>query len=146
MYRLRVKDHFDSAHQLPGHPGKCRRIHGHTWYVEARFIATGVNAETGMAVDFSYLKTLLGAITERLDHFFINEEVPEFVDNLPTAELLAQWIYGELKVALMELRREQASLFPAEVNLGLEAIVVWESPGAGVEYFEGMTNIVVKMV
>ena len=39
MYRIIVGGEFDSAHQLHGHDGKCRNLHGHTWKVKFWFLA-----------------------------------------------------------------------------------------------------------
>ena len=48
MYTLRVKDHFDAAHFLPWHEGKCKNLHGHRWEVEV-IIQTGELDEMGRA-------------------------------------------------------------------------------------------------
>ena len=36
MFKLVVKKEFSSAHILHGHPGDCKRMHGHNWIVEAK--------------------------------------------------------------------------------------------------------------
>ena len=43
MYTLIVKQHFDAAHRIPGHGGKCANIHGHTYKVEAEFRDSELN-------------------------------------------------------------------------------------------------------
>ena len=35
MYELTVRGEFESAHQIVGCEGKCRRLHGHNRSVEA---------------------------------------------------------------------------------------------------------------
>jgi len=33
VFRIRVEDDF-ASHIIPGHPGKCKNLHGHTYRVE----------------------------------------------------------------------------------------------------------------
>ena len=35
MYTLKVEGAFEAAHHVNGYPGKCARLHGHNWVVEA---------------------------------------------------------------------------------------------------------------
>ncbi len=71
---------FDASHVLPDHPGKCSRLHGHTY--RARVWLTGTpNPTTGMVVDFLELKR----IVDEWDHAHLND----LVSFPPTVELLA---------------------------------------------------------
>ncbi|MBO6236691.1 MAG: 6-carboxytetrahydropterin synthase, partial [Schwartzia sp.] len=36
MFELEVKCTFDAAHRVEGYPGKCDRLHGHTWTIAAK--------------------------------------------------------------------------------------------------------------
>lgn len=59
------------AHQIPNHPGKCARPHGHNYKVEVW--ATGpVDEETGMVLDFYLMKEDLEAVVGRWDHQDLN--------------------------------------------------------------------------
>jgi len=111
MHEIYVREKFDSAHFLPGYPGKCANLHGHTWNVEITVRSSTVN--NGMVVDFFDVKTRLREILP--DHALLND----IIEN-PTAENLAQYIYGQLKKD-----------FP-----GLIKVAVWESDSAGAAYFE----------
>lgn len=71
---------IDSSHVIPGHPGKCARLHGHTYRFQV-WISGPVGPTSGMLVDFYDVKREIDA----WDHRHLNDEV-EFV---PTAELLA---------------------------------------------------------
>ncbi|MCW2928452.1 MAG: Queuosine biosynthesis protein QueD, partial [Thermoleophilia bacterium] len=71
---------IDSSHVIPGHPGKCARLHGHTYRFQV-WVSGPVDESTGMLVDFYDLKQEIDA----WDHRHLNDEVA-FV---PTAELLA---------------------------------------------------------
>lgn len=97
---------FDAAHYLPNHPGKCQNTHGHTYRLQVGFKGP-VDLETGMVVDFGYIKEMIKErVVDRLDHRYLNllneEEpiIPEFPYFLPTAENMVIWIVGELKRAL----------------------------------------------
>jgi 6-pyruvoyltetrahydropterin/6-carboxytetrahydropterin synthase len=71
---------IDSSHVIPGHPGKCARLHGHTYRFQV-WVSGPVDGDRSMLVDFFDLKSEIDA----WDHRHLNDEV-EFV---PTAELLA---------------------------------------------------------
>ncbi|WP_218971932.1 6-carboxytetrahydropterin synthase QueD [Raoultibacter phocaeensis] len=118
-YELTVKDHFDSAHALPGYDGPCRFLHGHTWDIEATLAGQHLD-EVGMLYDFKTIKRDLHAILENFDHRLINEVAPFDVIN-PTAEHLARVIFYELEKTL-----------PAPISL--KEVAVWESPLARVAY------------
>ena len=62
---------FSSAHILPGHE-KCGRMHGHTYAISVR-VYGGIN-KNGIIMDFSFLKTVLRDIAEKLNHMVL---IPE---------------------------------------------------------------------
>lgn len=89
---------FEAAHRLPNVPAdhKCARLHGHSFHV--RVTVEGPVGETsGWVVDFAELKVAFKPIHDRLDHRYLNE-----IDGLenPTSEVLAQWIWRELRPSL----------------------------------------------
>ena len=84
---------FDAAHVLPWHPGKCSRLHGHTYRLEVS--VTGPLDSNGVVIDFGDIKkTVAAAVLDPLDHTLLNNTI----DN-PTAERLALHILGELQTA-----------------------------------------------
>ena len=90
---------FEAAHRLPGHPGKCRELHGHS-YKLAVLVEREVDPDSGMAIDFGDLKKLVGErVVQRLDHTYVND----IIDN-PTAERMAVWIWNELRPVLSGLQ------------------------------------------
>lgn len=122
MYTLKVEGAFEAAHQLPDYPGKCARLHGHNWVVEA--VVKGRELDKlGMLVDFKTVKKALNNVLDRYDHRFLNELVPFNTGVNPTAENLARIIFTEL---------EDNEAFTAEVQL--VAVTVFESPKSGVTY------------
>ena len=51
MYEIKVRSNFAAAHNLRNYRGKCERLHGHNWTVEAVFRYASL-APDGMAIDF----------------------------------------------------------------------------------------------
>ena len=98
MYKLLVKKDFSSAHILKGHPGDCKRMHGHNWIVEAEIQGNNIN-NIGMVIDFKDIKRMLTKITDQLDHRFLNELEP-FQNQNPTAENICVVIHDRLKAKL----------------------------------------------
>jgi len=107
--QIRKQFKFEAAHVLPHHPGKCSRLHGHSYRFEVAVegpLQTSGPAQ-GMVIDFDEISTIVKpAIVERLDHASLNDLMPN-----PTAENIALWIWNEL-VPLVS---------------GLQEIVVWET-------------------
>jgi len=86
---------FEAAHRLPEHPGKCRRLHGHSYRLVVA-VDGRVDPSTGMVIDFSELKRVVAdRVVDRLDHACAND----LIDN-PTAEVMASWIWNELRAEL----------------------------------------------
>jgi len=121
MFEVGARLHFDAAHCLRGYQGKCERLHGHRFSVEAIVAAEEVD-ETGIALDFADLKRLLGAVCNELDHTYLNE-LPPFREQNATSEGIAQYVYRRLASSI----REPASL---------RSVTVWESPDCWARYSE----------
>jgi 6-pyruvoyltetrahydropterin/6-carboxytetrahydropterin synthase len=103
---------FEAAHVLPHHPGKCARLHGHSYRLET--VLEGPLRESGfaqgMVEDFDTLAAVVrDMIIEKLDHTCLNDILPN-----PTAELIARWIWEQLTPKLP----------------GLCEIVLWETTTA----------------
>jgi 6-pyruvoyltetrahydropterin/6-carboxytetrahydropterin synthase len=110
--RIRKQFAFEAAHVLPHHPGKCSRLHGHSYRLD---VAVDGPLQTsgpsqGMVEDFDHIAEVVGReIVEKLDHTSLNELLSN-----PTSELIAQWIFERL----------------APVLPGLAEVVVWETATA----------------
>ena len=57
-YTLSAQAHYDAAHFLRNYEGKCSRLHGHRYVVEAALQATVLD-DSGIAFDFIDLKKLV---------------------------------------------------------------------------------------
>ena len=123
MYELTVRSAFEAAHFIDGYAGKCSRLHGHNWIIEA--VVRGEELDNlGMLIDFKILKAELNKVLEELDHRFLNE-LKIFAEENPTAENLARKIYKKLAAA--EIFSGAAKLY---------AVKVFESPNSCVMYYE----------
>jgi 6-pyruvoyltetrahydropterin/6-carboxytetrahydropterin synthase len=122
MYRVGVKRRFSAAHRLEGHQGKCARLHGHTWCVEAVFSSVEVGPE-GMVLDFDVAEAMLEQVIEPFDHRYLNEVEP-FTSLRPTAENVARTLFTEI------LKRIESGGHP----VSLEKVTVWESPDSWASY------------
>lgn len=122
MFKLIVKKEFSSAHILHGHPGNCKRMHGHNWLVEAEVQGDNTN-EIGMVIDFKDIKSNLKEIISNLDHQFLNDLEP-FINENPTAENISKYIYKELSNNINT------------DNIKVSKIKLWETSNAAVTYTE----------
>ena len=131
MYKVIKELEFSYGHRLTKHAGKCHRVHGHNARVLVEVQSETLD-EQNMVVDFDHLKQTLGNwIDETLDHRLIlwkgdpltpvmQESGEDFliVDEHPTAEFLAAWIYTQAK----------------EFKLPVSRVEVWETPGSCAVY------------
>lgn len=81
---------FDAAHFIPGHPGKCGKLHGHRWTVDVEL--KGPMNMMGMVMDFGDLKAIAQQYIDMLDHSNLNETFPN-----PTAEHIASALANSLR-------------------------------------------------
>ena len=94
---------FEAAHRLPHVPEthKCARLHGHTFYVRV-YVEGEVDERTGWVMDFGEIKRHFQPILEQLDHYYLND-IPGLEN--PTSEMLARWIWHQLKPRLCLLSK-----------------------------------------
>lgn len=118
MFEIKVTSHFSSAHNLENYHGKCEKLHGHNWIVEAVFAYTVLDKD-GMAIDFRHAKDSLKGVLEGLDHSYLNE-LKILKGMNPTSENIAKFIYGEIK----------------EKNKNIKSVAVWENPSSCATYLE----------
>lgn len=96
IYRLTVKSHFSSAHQLRHYQGACENLHGHNFQVAIVVQGTELSQDTNILLDFKELKSKLKEITDYLDHKNLNQLDP-FLKKNPSSENLAHFIFTELE-------------------------------------------------
>ena len=98
MYTLTVVTDFSASHIIPGHPGKCARLHGHNWKVEIS-VQTQVLNDLGMGLDFADIKAKAKTLIDEVDHRHLND-IPPFDTISPTAENVSAWLYQRLSTLL----------------------------------------------
>jgi len=79
--------------------GKCSNPygHGHNYVLEVT-VTGAVDAATGMIANLGQLDPFVAReVVEAFDHKYLNEEVAEFAENVPTAENICREIYRRLK-------------------------------------------------
>src|SRR5438876_6102679 len=113
--------------------GKCNNPHGHGHnYTLEVTIAGEPDPVTGMVLDLKELKEILEReITQRMDHRFLNYEVAELRDQIPTCENVARVIWNllEPKIPQGHLHRvrlhESSDLFADCYRNGSKGTVCW---------------------
>lgn len=121
MFEIGARLHFDAAHCLRGYQGKCERLHGHRFEVEAVVRAESLDS-IGIALDFTVLKRLLKAVVDELDHAFLND-LPPFQTQNASSEGIARYIYQRIAPDVPPPAR-------------LHSVTVWESPDCWARYSE----------
>ena len=107
---------FEASHVLPKHPGRCSRLHGHSWVLRVS-VEGRVNKETGFVMDYADISKVVKPLIESLDHRHLGTwghiltDVAELEDRhahdnwmveglpfdfYPTSENLLVWIGFEL--------------------------------------------------
>ena len=120
-YTVSAQAHYDAAHFLRNYEGKCSRLHGHRYVVEAALQATDLD-DSGISFDFIDLKNELRGIADGLDHENLNE-LPQFQDVETSAENQARYFFEELSRRL-----------PEPMAKGLLYARIWESPTQWAQY------------
>lgn len=109
---------FEASHQLPKHPGKCARLHGHSWVLTVS-VHGRIVPETGMLMDYADLKAAVTPLVQSLDHQHLGnghvlvsgpdglrarKHLPSTVPGLtlenPTSEELLWWIADHIPLGL----------------------------------------------
>lgn len=130
---------FEASHILPLHPGKCSRLHGHSWGLRVA-VEGPVDPHTGMVMDYGGLKAVVEeTIIQHLDHTHLGQygahcapegemgtfAKPYFGYNFyPTSENLARRIFETLAP---HVQKENP-------NVRLHEILVEETCTSGATY------------
>jgi 6-pyruvoyltetrahydropterin/6-carboxytetrahydropterin synthase len=93
--------------------GKCNNPHGHGHnYVLEVTVAGEPDPRTGMVLDLKELKDILQReILDRMDHRFLNYEVPELAGKIPTTETIAITIWKLLEPRIRQGRLHRVRLY-----------------------------------
>jgi 6-pyruvoyltetrahydropterin/6-carboxytetrahydropterin synthase len=135
MVRFSQKFEFSAAHRLHNPElspaanrelfGKCNNPHGHGHNYELQVTLRGKPDNQGQLLPVhQFEEIVIKTVIDRLDHKFLNIEVPEFAQLNPTVENIAATIY--------QLLRPKLEVAGAD----LAAVTVWETPKTWCEYTE----------
>jgi 6-pyruvoyltetrahydropterin/6-carboxytetrahydropterin synthase len=96
VFEITKQATFDAAHHFPNEPEGSiyRRVHGHSFTVEATVRSEVLDAEHGWVADLGALDRALKAAAETLDHGMLNEH-PGL--ELPSLENLCLWFARTLQ-------------------------------------------------
>lgn len=126
---------FDAAHRIPGHPGKCAYLHGHTYHLEVTIGAKRLDP-LGMVMDFDDLRDIVQkAVLDSWDHATllapddplgpaisaVQSEAPDRVvilRGMPTVEVMTRDAWNAI-----------ARVLPPGIDL--ERVAIRETPSCG---------------
>ena len=100
MFEVSIEHTFAAGHALRNYKGKCENVHGHNYRVQVMVRGEKLD-QTGMLADFVELKRLLRAISEPLDHVFLNDIEP-FTEVNPSAENIAVYICEKMQQGIAQ--------------------------------------------
>jgi 6-pyruvoyltetrahydropterin/6-carboxytetrahydropterin synthase len=123
MFEVMIEDSFAAAHRLLNYEGICEKQHGHNWKVQVFAVGEHLD-ESGILVDFKVLNAALKEILNILDHTDLNN-IEEFVGLSPSSELIARYIYKQLKPQIKEISK----------------VTVWETERSRATYCEKCNDL-----
>ena len=110
---------FESAHRLPG-VGKCDNLHGHSYKLQVEVTGPIIS---GMVMNFSDLKRILGVVHDQFDHKYTNDLM-----DFPSAENMVVFMWSLIKILL-------------PVTVELTCLRLWEQADSFVEYRGGLIDV-----
>jgi 6-pyruvoyltetrahydropterin/6-carboxytetrahydropterin synthase len=121
MFEVTIEHSFAAGHALRNYKGKCENVHGHNYKIQVTVCGEKLD-HAGMLADFVELKRLLRAVSERLDHVFLNDIEP-FTELNPSAENMALYICEKMQSGIEEGILERGDNRLVEVA----EVKVWET-------------------
>ncbi len=100
-HRLYIKNLSDEENERIFN--SCSNVHGHGHDYSVQIKVSGeIDPETGMVVNLEELDSLSEKVLGGLDHKRLDIEVPYFIENQPTSENIAKYVWDRLKEGLGE--------------------------------------------
>ncbi|NPV11829.1 MAG: 6-carboxytetrahydropterin synthase [Ignavibacteria bacterium] len=126
--------HWEMAHRLPFHSGRCRNLHGHSYKALVQF--EGELNQNGMLIDFYDIFSIVNPIIDEMDHSIICD-----INDKELIEI-AQKINERIVIIDKPTTAENISIYIAEnilksklpENLVSVTVMVYETSDAFAEY------------
>jgi 6-pyruvoyltetrahydropterin/6-carboxytetrahydropterin synthase len=93
--------------------GKCSNIngHGHNYTLEVT-VKGSVDRQTGFVVDLKQLKEIMNReVVDAFDHRYLNKEVAEFANQIPTTENIAIAVWKRLQGKLNRAKLHRVRIY-----------------------------------
>lgn len=98
MYELEKIFHFEAAHQLAYHDGKCQKMHGHSYIMHVCIQSKNLKAngpKKCMVMDFQDINNIVKPMIEKyFDHHCLNDTLQS---DSTTVEFLCKWVFDYLE-------------------------------------------------
>ncbi len=94
---LVVDFRFCAAHRLPLHPGRCHRLHGHSYRLQV-VVSGNPDGRSGMVVDFYDVEAAVQPVVKAIDGTCLNDVLRN-----PTAEAISVYLWRRIAPDLPEL-------------------------------------------
>ncbi|MFE5893928.1 6-pyruvoyl trahydropterin synthase family protein [Streptomyces sp. NPDC002285] len=110
-FRITKKFEFSASHQLSGlaPEHQCARMHGHNYVIELELEADDkALLPVGFVRDYGDLSAFKAWLDKHLDHRHLND----VMDENPTAENMAVWVYRTWSMEFSELTCVRVSETP----------------------------------
>lgn len=126
--------HWEMAHRLPFHSGRCKNLHGHSYKALVQF--EGELNQNGMLIDFYDIYKIVNPIIDEMDHSIIcDKNDKELIE-------ISQKVSERIVIIDKPTTVENISTYIAEKilnsklpeNLKLVTVVVYETPDSFAEY------------
>lgn len=135
MIRLSQKFEFSASHRLHNPTlsdeknqslfGKCNNPHGHGHNYVLQVTVAGLPDNSGHLIDIpKFEQVVASTVVEPFDHRYLNLEIPEFSELIPTVENIAMVIFRLLKPKIEAMR------------VKLAGVTLWETTKTWCEYME----------
>jgi 6-pyruvoyltetrahydropterin/6-carboxytetrahydropterin synthase len=132
--------HFEMAHALHGHGGKCAQLHGHSYELHVTVSGTPINdpdrPDHGMVMDFGELKSIVKReVMDRFDHALVLSERDRGVFD-GTNALFSRVEYAPFQPTCENLLLEIARVLTDRLPAGavLSTLRLWETPTSYAEW------------
>jgi len=126
--------HWEMAHRLPFHSGRCKNLHGHSYKALVQF--EGELNQNGMLIDFYDIFNVVNPIIDEMDHSIIcdrnDQELIEIAKKINERIIIIDKPTTAENISIYIAERILNSKLPE--NLKSLSVLVYETSDAFAEY------------